>query len=197
MNPWGNADIFDARAIPIAPDPWGTPIQPQAPIKPDFADNEQLKQAFGVALGRGLKSFDAGMEVFEQNVSKGLWASINWANDPLVLAVRDNYLKSLKKLQKPLDKEELLAEVLDAARSAIEDKDRVGFFKLYSDIAGFTGKAVEVSTNFNNTTNNLMKITLVKSNEQEARVIAPNIKSKIQHEELSLPQLKLVGGGSR
>lgn len=186
-------DKFDARTV----DPWLTPAVVQPTPRPDFADNEELKKAFGVALGQGLEAFEAGLKALNNDTAKGLWAAINWINDPLVIASKDAYLKSLKKLEKPLDKEELLSEVLSAARLAPEDKDKAALFKLYSDIAGFTGKASpDILTNTVNNTNNLMKIVLVKSdmNKDDAK-IAPT-QSKIQNEELLLPKLKLVSGSS-
>lgn len=178
-------------------DPWSIPIQVKELPRPDFADNEELKTAFGIALGKGLAPFDAGLEVFANDTAKGLWASTNWIRDPAALAARDAYINALKKQQKPLDKEELLAEVLAAAVKAPEYKDKASLFKLYSDIAGYTGKASEINPIVANQTNNFMSIKLVKP-EIDFRdpVKAPNlnIKSKMQNEELPLPKLKLVGG---
>jgi hypothetical protein len=157
-----------------------------------------------VLLASHKDGFKAGMELFKEELPKALWASIHWKNDPIVLGSRDAYLKTLKKLDKPLDKNELLYEVLASARNAIEDKDRVQFFKLYSEIAGFTGKvAIDASTNFN-TNNNLMTIKLVKPENRAAGMgseILDNrsIESKIVNEnaELSSIKLKLVGGTTR
>lgn len=198
-------DFFDARKVAPSQSPpvnaWGSPPIPTEQWKPHFADDAQIKQAFGVALARGLDHFKAGMELFEQKLPEALWASIHWKNDPVVIASRDAYLKTLKKLEKPLDKEELLHEVLAAARGAIEDKDRVNFFKLYSEIAGFTGKvAIDASQNTFNTNNNMMKITLVKPEPSSPKVIQhssnSNSESKILNDELPI-KLKLVGGSSR
>lgn len=197
-------DFFDARKVVPTQSPpvnvWGSPPVPTEQWKPDFADNEQIKQAFGVALGRGLDHFKAGMELFEQKLPEALWASIHWKNDPIVIASRDAYLKTLKKLTPALDKEELLHEVLAAARSAREDRDRVQFFKLYSEIAGFTGKvSIDASTNFN-TNNNTMKITLVKPEQKTIQHSSNpnnlNTESKILNDELPI-KLKLVGGSSK
>jgi hypothetical protein len=188
--PWGYPDAFEVS-------PWQAPAKPVEPLRPDFADDEALKTAFGIALGQGLDSFNAGASLFKTGeVAKALWVSVNWIKDPIVIGSRDSYLRTLKKQEKPLDKEELLAEVLSSARDAIEDKDRVAFFKLYSEIAGFTGPKVNVdaSTNFN--TNNFATIKLVKGEDAKPS-IAPNIQSKIQNEEIPLPKLKLVSGVSR
>ena len=195
---WPKPTVFDANNTAPWVASWGNP-QPSAPIvKPDFADNEELKKAYGIALGRGLDAFNAAMEVFEQDLPKSLWASLNWIKDPIVIGSRDAYVQTLKKAQKPLDKEELLAEVLEQARFAPEFKDKASLLKLYSEIAGYTGKiAIDASTvNNNNTQNNLTQIVLVKGNAEErlpAKTIAPdNNKSRISNN--GLPQLKLVGG---
>ena len=196
---WPKPTIFDARNV----SPWmtnnadaWTSTQVQAPPRPDFADDEELKKAFGIELGRGLNSFDAGLKIFDQAMPKALWASVHWSKDPVVIASRDAYVLTLKKAQKPLDRDELLAEVLDAARGA-EDRERVQFLKLYSEIAGFTGPkiAIDASTTTTNNTNNLTKIVLVKGSQEPSTIQnkAPdmNSQSKIQN---SLPTLKLVGG---
>jgi hypothetical protein len=173
----------------------------QEPVKdyrPDFADNEELKKAFGIALGQGLDVFNAGMNVFEQAVPKALWVSINWKNDPIVIAARDAYLKELKKAQKPLDREELLEEVLESAKIAPDFKDKATLFKLYSEIAGYIGiKAPELPVNQTNNTNNYTKIILVGGSQRETtspEIINSNTKSEIPNK---IPQLKLVGGTTR
>lgn len=193
---WPNPTVFDARKS----SPWQiTQISEPLPIpKPDFADNEELKQRYGIALGQGADVFNAGLQIFEGDVSKGLWVSTNWRNDPIVIAAKDAYLRTLKKAEKPLDKEELLSEVLTAARKSGEDRDKVAFFKLYSEIAGYTGPKINIdaSTNTNNN-NNLTQIVLVKGSSEPKTIEAPNtnIKSKIQNS--GLPDLKLVSGNTR
>jgi hypothetical protein len=186
---WPKPTVFDARNVA----PWVTVSN--EPFKPDFADNIELKKAFGIAIGRGLSSFDAGLEVLNGDLPKGLWASVNWVRDPIVLAEKDAYIKALKRAIKPLDKEELLAEVLETSKVAPEFKDKAALLKLYSEIAGFTGKVnIDASTVNNNNTNNLTKIVLVGGSEDKLKTVnSPdnNIKSKIHN---NLPQLKLVSG---
>lgn len=194
---WPKPNVFDANNTSA----WGNPSQVSPIVRPSFADNEELKIAYGVALGQGLDAFNAAMAIFNQELPSSLWASLNWIKDPIVIASKDAYLLTLKKAQKPLDKEELLAEVLEGARNSIEDKDRVAFLKLYSDISGFTGKiAIDASnTTNNNTQNNTTQIVLVKGRSEERselKTISPdnNSKSKIQNN--GLPALKLVGGSA-
>jgi len=179
---------FDARTV----DPWQQPIVVQAPIRPDFADDEELKKAFGIALAKHQDGFKAGLEIFPDATAKALWASSNWANDATVIANRDAYLKAAKKVEKPLDKEELLSEILIAAQCAYEAKDKAPLFKLYAEVAGYIGKTAEVTVN-NNNTNQFMSIKFVKPDTKENRIIdqAPNTQSKISN---SVPALKLVSG---
>lgn len=186
-------NTFDATKV----NPWQMPIEPVPIPKPDFADNEQLKQAYGIALGRDLEPFPAGLELFPDQTPKALWVSVHWVNDPTVIGSRDGYKKALKAQEKPLDKEELLSEVLLTARKAFEDKDKAALLKLYAEIAGFTGKQAETINN-NSFSNNSMKITFVRAENKDApKVIeASNSKSKIQNEELPI-KLKLVGGSHR
>jgi hypothetical protein len=188
---WPKPITFDARNVAS----WVAEPTYSAPPRPDFADDEELKKAFGIELGRSLDSFNAGLAVFDQAMPKALWASVHWSKDPVVIASRDAYVATLKKAQKPLDREELLAEVLENAKTAPEFKDKAALLKLYSEIAGFTGPkiAIDASTTTNNTQNNYAKIVLVKGSQEPTNNKAPdmNSQSKIQN---SLPPLKLVGG---
>ncbi len=186
---------FDARKIDPRPyDPWQQRSSYQGPPRPDFADDEELRKSFGIALGKGLEPFPAGLELFPKETSKALWVSVHWLNDPIAVAARDAYKKTLKSFEKPLDKEELLQEVLTRARKAPEDRDAATLFKLYSEIAGFTGKVEPI--NINNTNNsNTMKITFVSGTPKEAPKVIDHVssdKSKIINEDTV--KLKLVGG---
>lgn len=173
--------------------------------KPDFADDENLKKKFGIELAKGKPGFEAGIELFDKETSKALWASLNWINDPVVQAAKDSYLKAIAENQKPLDKEQLLAKILAFADERyngvplVEAKDRIKALELYAKISGFVDKIdINASTNINNTTNNLMKIVLVKPDKPDQIIEqSPNIKSRIQNEEIPSIPLKLVGGTSR
>ena len=195
--PFGYPDNF-------AVSPWAKQAQQTAPYRPDFADDEKLKQAFGIALAKGKSAFDAGMELFKEEMPKALWASLNWVNDPTVIASKDIYQQTLKNLQKPLDKDQLLAKILSFADERIngvplvEAKDRLKALELYAKVSGYIDKIdINASTNINSTTNNLMKIVLVKPEKQDQIEQSSNIKSRIQNEEIPSIPLKLVGGTSR
>lgn len=191
---WPKPTVFDAKNT----SPWAVRTPQEIP-KPVFADDEELKMAYGVALGKGLDAFNAAMEVFNQVLPNALWASLNWIKDPIVIGSRDGYLRSIKKAEKPLDKAELLAEILQTARQSEEDKDRIAALKLYSEILGFTGPkiAIDASSNINNTQNNTTQIVLVKGSEERTSIKtieAPDNNSQSKIHNSGLPNLKLVGG---
>lgn len=183
--------------------PWTTgaaqPIVVQA-----YQTDENLKKQFGIELAKSTNPFEAACKVFGEETNKALWASFNWINDAVVVASRDIYLKTLD-LDKPLlDKEQLAAKVLALADEktlkngfvipALEAKDRIAALKLYSEIAGYTGK-VEID-NSKNITLNEMTIKLVKPEDKKSIIEnTPNAKSEMMNS--SPIQLKLVGGVSR
>jgi hypothetical protein len=83
--------------------------------------------------------------------------------------------------------------------ATVEPKDRLAAYKLYSDIAGYTGK-VEIDNSVKNITNNELTIKLVKAEDKKPVVIdnnAPNSKSEMTNEEdqQSPIKLKLVAAG--
>ncbi len=196
-------DAVDAKS------PWQDGAIQQAP-KPAYQDDENLKKQFGIELAKAANSFDAANMLFPDDTSKSLWISYHWINDPVVIAARDVYLRTVEVSSPPLDKAQLAAKVLALAEekilnprlgvlvAAIEAKDRIAALKLYSEILGFTGK-VEIDNSTKTFTHNELTIKLVKPEIKSPAVIAqvPNIKSEILNENPSPITLKLVGGNSR
>lgn len=182
--------------------PW---VAGAASSKDDYQTDEKLKQHFGIELAKSKNPFEAGCKVFGEETSKALWASFNWLHDPVVVASRDAYLKTLELSVKPLDREQLAAKVLILAEGekverngvlvpTVTPDDRIKAFKLYSDIMGYTGK-VEIDNSTKNFTHNEMTIKLVKADNQPHVIDnAPNIKSEMTNSEVEgLPiKLKLV-----
>lgn len=180
---------------PIGFKPWSTPDV--KPVEPAWRSDDTLKRAFGIALAKLKKPFDAGLDVFPNDTGQALWASVNWAHDPLVLASRDIYLDTVGISNNLLSKEQLAAKLLAFAEEKdvsgrfyiCEAKDRLAALKLYSEVQGFTGPKVNVdlSSNF---TNNELKLVLVSAPQQETKVI------EAEAEEVSAPvlphNLKLV-----
>lgn len=195
---------FDATAVEpqqmagLPAGPWATVVP-----KPEYADNDQLKQSFAIELAKGLQPFDAGLIIFDGDASKALWVSVHWVKDISVVAYRDMYISAQKAVEKPLDKEALLAKLLTFAderdnhgRPVVEAKDRLGALRLYSDILGFTGKTnIDASTTNNSFANKTVNLVMVKPDTKTIDH-APNIKSEMQNENEPLIKLKLVGGNS-
>jgi len=175
---------------------------------PAYQTDENLKKRYGIELAKTSNAFEAACTIFGEETNKALWVSFNWLVDPVVIASRDAYLKTLELSQKPLDREQLAAKLLALADEkilrngvfvpTIEAKDRIAALKLYSDVLGYTGK-VEIDNSTKNFTHNELTIKLVKPDGKKPLVVdnAPNVKSEIPNDN-SLPvTLKLVSGVSR
>lgn len=189
---------------------WNDKIDPKSPwqiappLTPAWHSDENLKKAFGIELAKTINPLDAANKV---DAEKALWISFNWLNDPIVIASRDIYLKTLELSSPALDREQLAAKVLALADEkilspklgcvipTIEAKDRIAAFKLYSEILGYTGK-VEIDQSTKTFNHNEMTIKLVKADERKTPVIIDNApKSKIENINSNSPiTLKLVGG---
>ena len=177
-------------------------------VIPEYQTDESLKKLYGIELAKTANPFEAAKNVIDDG-DKAVWISFNWLSDPIVIASRDAYLKTLEESKPPLDREQLAAKVLALAegekvaingvlRSTVEAKDRIAAFKLYSDILGYTGKVeIDNSTTNNSITNNELKIVLVKADQPKPTVInAPNVKSEILNDKIPSPiSLKLVKAG--
>jgi len=219
MQPWGPStfSVEKPKTDVFAPvGGWNEKIDPKSPWQiapletPAYQSDENLKKQFGVELAKAANAFEAACKLAGDDTSKALWISFNWLNDPVVVASRDVYLKTVELSSPPLDRDQLAAKVLALAEEKIlissgqlvpvaETKDRIAALKLYSEILGYTGK-VEIDNSTKTFTHNEMIIKLVKPEVKAAAVVidqAPNIKSEIANENPSPITLKLVAGGSR
>lgn len=210
MQPWITSPSFKVPNTEAA-SPWAVGAA-SATIKeeaPAYQSDEKLKKQYGIELAKAQNPFEAGCKVFGEETNKALWVSFNWANDPIVIASRDIYLKTVELSQPLLDREQLAAKVLVLAEgekvlingkliATVEPKDRLAAYKLYSDIAGYTGK-VEIDSSTTNITNNELTIKLVRADDKKPVVIdnAPNLnsKSEMTNEDQSPIKLKLVAAG--
>ena len=196
-------DNVDAKS------PWQNGAIQQAP-RPAYQDDENLKKQFGIELAKASNPIDAAHKLFPDDTTKSLWISFHWVTDPVTIAARDVYLKTVELSSPPLDKEQLAAKVLALADekilspklgclvSTVEPKDRIAALKLYSEILGYTGK-IEIDQSTKTITHNELTIKLVKPDTKPVTIInqAPNIKSENVNENPSPITLKLVGGNSR
>lgn len=181
-----------------------SPWQIAPPLAPAWQSDEKLKQAFGVELAKTANPLDAASKV---DAEKALWISFHWLNDPIVIASRDIYLKTLELSSPPLDREQLAAKVLALADEKIlspklgclvptvEPKDRIAALKLYSEIMKYTG-TVEIDASTKTFNHNEMTIKLVKAEEKKPVIIDNAPKSRIENDLISNSPitLKLVGG---
>jgi len=210
VDPKPEADKFmpkggwDTVMPPVSPWTAGAIATQQPVIAPAYQSDENLKKQFGIELAKANNPFEAGCKVFGEETSKALWVASNWSSDPVVVASRDAYLKTLELSTPALDREQLAAKVLALAegekvnidgieRATIKATDRIAAYKLYSEILGYTGK-VEIDASTKNTiNNNKIELVLVRA-ETKPLVIdnAPNVKSEIQNALPSPINLKLV-----
>lgn len=173
-------------------------------VIPEYQTDENLKKQYGIELAKNANPYEAAKIVLGEN-DKAVWVSFNWLSDPIVIATRDAYLKTLETSSPPLDKDQLAAKVLalaegdkviinGVARSTVEAKDRIAAFKLYSEILGYTGKVEIDNSTKTLITNNELKIVLVKADIPKPAITqAPNVKSEILNENTPSPiSLKLV-----
>lgn len=160
-----------------------------------WKSDENKKKEFGIAIAKGIAPFAAASAILDET-SSALWVSQNWLTDPVVIAARDSYLNTRKSQEKILDKDALCVKLLEFVdekdtngRFLInEGKDRLQALRLYAEIKGFIGKVdINASTNY---TNNLMKIVLVKPENQEKPTLIDN--DLEQAEIVPLPGIKLV-----
>lgn len=208
MQPWISSPSFVVEQPKSAvASPWAVGAASAKDEAPAYQSDENLKKQYGIELAKAQNPFEAGCKLFGEETSKALWVSFNWINDPIVVASRDIYLKTVELSQPLLDREQLAAKVLVLAEgekilingkliATVEPKDRLAAYKLYSDIAGYTGK-VEIDNSVKNITNNELTIKLVRADDKKPVVIdnAPNIKSEMPNEDQSPIKLKLVAAG--
>ena len=162
-----------------APSGWGSPPVPEAPRRPDFADDENLKKLYGIELAKNEDTFAAAIVLFPQNTGNALWASRNWVIDPVVIASRDIYKQKVDAEGLMLDKTQLAAKLLKFEQEKHpnnprvylhESKDRLAALKLYAEVQGWIGKAADIQVN-NSFTNNEMKIRFVEAEKKEIKTI--------------------------
>lgn len=208
MQPWILSPSFVVeQPKPAVASPWAVGAASAKDEAPSYQSDEELKKRYGVELAKAQNPFEAGCKLFGEETNKALWVSFNWINDPIVVASRDIYLKTVELSQPLLDRQQLAAKVLVLAEgekilingkmiATVEPKDRLAAYKLYSDIAGYTGK-VEIDNSVKNITNNELTIKLVRAEDKKPVVIdnAPNIKSEMVNEDQSPIKLKLVAAG--
>lgn len=162
------------------------------PTKPAIENEDEKRQLFGIELARTNQPFQAACNVCGNNTNEALWIAKNWLNDPIVLASKDLYLKTVDNDKTLLDKEQLASRLLKIADEKnatnafyiLDGKDRLAALRLYAEIRQFIGKTADITP----TSNVFNQITV--------KFVEPDKKEKIlEHiaQESEPVKLKLVG----
>ncbi len=190
--PFGRQDIFQVEL----PSSWGSPPEIDQPWRRD----EALKRQFGVELSKHFKPFNAACAVFGKDTNKALWVSVNWLNDPVVIAARDTYAQEIEQETKLLDKDALAVRLLEFSEEKSPDgrffihesKDRLSAYKLYAEIRGYIGTKIDIDAS-TKLSNNFMTIKFVKPEQEKQEMIEQDAFEKPEAEITPLPmKLKLV-----
>lgn len=165
---------FIVEALKPTTTGWGNWVAP-IPVIPEWHDDEKQKKLFGIELAKDHPSpFIAACAIFP-DTSNALWASINWINDPVVVATRDIYLKVVADDTTLLDKDQFASKILKIAdgrtadgRPVVPSDDLIKLLELYAKVRGFLKPENSIS---NNTTINQIKVTFVKAEERPTKTI--------------------------
>lgn len=135
-------------------------------------DEVNLKKAFGTQLGTGKQAFDAACEVCKNNTSQALYISQHWLNDPIVIAAKEFYIKTVHNAGTLLDANEYAALLLKMANEKnasntfyiLEGKDRLKALELYGKARNFLGSENQIN---NNVTFKQMVVKFVEPKKEE------------------------------
>lgn len=190
--PWGKPDIFRVEPIKPSNGGWGSWEAPK-PVMPQWAGDEEKKKLFGIELAKNHPSpFIAACKVFDPDTSGALWVSINWINDPVVLANRDLYLKTVVLDTTLLDKSQFASRLLKISDEPVLDgKDRIAALALYAKVMGYTDDKTLI-TNNNNFTHNEMKVTFVRTEKKTDKVVTLDNNPIIENDNIEPLPLKLT-----
>lgn len=144
-------------------------------LKPTIENEEEVKRNFGMALSAGKSPFDAALLATNNNTNISLWVSQHWLNDPIVLAAKELYLKTVHNSKELLDADELAATLLVMSKERdrsgnfyiLEGKDRLAALALYAKIRGFDKSA---APSINNTFNKMV-VKFVAPDKKEETII--------------------------
>lgn len=172
---------------------WSKPVEAPSP-NPSWANDENKKKLFGIELTKHETAFQAACAMFE-DTTQALWASHYWITDPIVLASKDLYNEAIN--LKLLDKDGLAIKLLKFADEkgpngypTVDAKDRLAALRLFAEIQGFIGKVEATPSNTYND-NRVMKILLVKPNNQNNKIVDTEVVQE-QPEFKSVGNIKLV-----
>lgn len=148
---------------------------------PEIKDEAEVKKAFGMALGQGKQAFEAALSACGDNTNVALFISQRWLTDPIVIASKDLYLKTVYNSNALLDQDELAAKLLEMVEQRdrtnnfymLEGKDRLAALKLYAEVRGYTGKnSIDMSTK--NITFKQINVRLIEPIKKETAIVLDN-----------------------
>lgn len=128
---------------------------------PNIDNADEVKKLFGIALGQGKDPFSAALDATNNNTNIALYVSQRWLLDPIVVASRDLYSKTVHNSDELLDADQLASKLLEMAeeRNAsnsfymLEGRDRLKCLELYAKIRGYDKSA---APSISNTVNNMV-----------------------------------------
>lgn len=169
--------------------------RPLQTVKPAIDNDDNLKKAFGVELAKGFKAFDAACNICGDSTANAVWVSLNWIGDPIALASRDLYLKTVELDTPLLDKDQFAARLLQiseekdeqSGRYLIDAKDRLKALELYAEVMKFTGGDDNTSKTF---IHNSMVVKFVEPEKKEIKTIDETVE---ETSDIVPLKLKLVG----
>lgn len=164
--------FFEVKPLSSWGSSWSVPDLPTQ----DWQEDKELKKLFGIELAKGLKPFEAALNIFEKNANKALWAANYWINDPVVIASRDLYKESVETTNSLLDKDALAVKLLEFADERApqgfyvnDAKDRLAALKLYAEVRGFIGK-IDINNSTNNVINNKLELVLIPPPNKDEKI---------------------------
>ena len=166
--------------------------------EPVIENADEKKRLFGLELAKN-SPFKAACIVFQDDTNTAIWASTNWANDPIAVAAKDKYLEAADTSQALLDKEQFARMLLNMANEKnasntvhiLDGKDRLKALELYAKVRGLIDTKPDPSqTTF---VHNSMTIKLVEPQSKEKPVVTLET-NEVENKNTNSPlKLKLVG----
>lgn len=189
-------DLFVVEPLPVQVGGGWKDWTPPKPQEPEWAGDEEKKKLFGIELAKGHPSqYLAACSIFD-DASNALWASINWLNDPIVIAARDLYLKTVQADTTLLDKSQLATRLLQFAEERhpingfpiVEADIRLKAYELYAKVQGFLKPD---NANGGTFVHNEMKLVVVKPDHKEETTTTIDIEPNSEDETFEPLPLKI------
>lgn len=175
---------------------WGKPTV----SRPELDNNEDKKKLYGIEWAKNSNAFEAALNLFKEDTNSAVWVSLNWLSDPIVLASKELYLKTLELNTPLLDKDQFSARLLqiseekddETGRYTIDAKDRIAVLNLYAKVRGYIDQPDNNSSKTFNNNGIMIKVVKVEAKEEKVLDLAPQIELEPSVENALPMKLKLV-----